>query len=255
MKKTFLIILSALPLMLAAGNKPDSTDSVKALNPIHKNVIKFNPTPMLIQAVEIRNITFSYERLITKNQSIVLQAGYLVFPKLFADTIANIITLHRGDKWGLNLAMDYRYYPAARNRRPAPDGLYIGGYLSYYGFTWKNHFDILHTTVDQNGTISGALHVVNLGFELGYQFIFWKRLSLDLLLFGPSLSVISGKLKIAGELDPEEIKNLDQEMVDKLTNRFPWLNTLFSDEGLQFTGSRTRFTTLFRYSLQLGFHF
>lgn len=225
------------------------------LNPFHWNTIKFNPTPMLIQMVEIQNITLSYERLVKKNQSVSFQAGYLVFPKLLKDTIGNLISVKRGDKWGLNLSCDYRYYPFARNRRPAPDGLYIGGYLSYYGFQFKNTFDILNTTVDQNGTIKGRLDVVNLGFELGYQFIFWKRFSLDLLLFGPSLSAYNGKLTIEGELDPEQIENLDQEMVDKLLSRFPLLGALFSDKGLEFTGSRTSFGTGFRYSIQLGFHF
>jgi hypothetical protein len=225
------------------------------LTPYHWNTIKFNPTPMLIQAVEIRNITLSYERLIKKNQSLCIQAGYLVFPRILNDTVQGLIFISRGEKWGLNLALEYRYYPSARNRRPAPDGLYLGGYLSYYGFTFRNAFDILHTTIDQNGTIAGNLSAINLGFELGYQFIFWKRLSLDLLLFGPSLSTYRGKLTIEGNLDPEEIKNLDEEMVDKLLNRFPLLGELFSGDRLTFTGTKTSFGIGFKYSIQLGFHF
>jgi len=193
--------------------------------------------------------------MIKKDQSLVLQVGYLLFPRLIEDTLAHLVTLTDRSKYGINLALDYRYYPFSRNRRPAPDGLYIGGYLSYYGFQFKNNFDILYTTVDQQGDITGKLNMINLGMELGYQFIFWKRFSVDLLLFGPSLSYLAGSLNVHGNLDEEEIKNLNQEAVQKLLSRFPQLKTLFSDDGLIFTGNRTRFTTFFRYSIQLGFHF
>jgi hypothetical protein len=261
--RTPLLVLVAVILTLSHLQAQEANDTINAkkkkekpvlLTPYHKNVIKFNPTPMLLFG-DVRNITFSYERMIKKDMSLVLQVGYLLFPKLTEDTIAQLITLTGNEKYGMNLAFDYRYYPFSRNRRPAPDGLYIGGYLSYYGFQFKNNFDILNTSVDQQGDITGKLNMVNLGLELGYQFIFWKRFSLDLLLFGPSFSYFAGSLNIHGNLDEEEIKYLDEEVVQKVLNRFPQLKTLFSDEGLTFTGSRTKFTTFFRYSIQVGFHF
>jgi hypothetical protein len=258
-----LLVFAAMIITLSplqAQEKNDTVNSKKKkekpvlLTPYHKNVIKFNPTPMLLFA-NVRNITFSYERMIKKDMSLVLQVGYLLFPRITDDTIAHLIAISNGEKNGINLSFDYRYYPFSRNRRPAPDGLYIGGYLSYYGFQFKNDFDILYTTVDQKGDITGKLNMVNLGMELGYQFIFWKRFSLDMLLFGPSLSYLAGSLNIHGNLDEEEIKNLNEEAVQKLLGRFPQLKTLFSDEGLTFTGNRTQFTTFFRYSIQIGFHF
>jgi hypothetical protein len=264
MKNKFLILfLAAVVLTLSPMQAQEINDTIQIKKkkekpvlpaPYHKNVIKFNPTPMLLFG-NVRNITFSYERMIKKNQSLVFQVGYLLFPRLIDDTIANLVVLTGREKYGVNLAFDYRYYPLSRNRRPAPDGLYLGGYLSYYGFQFKNDFNILHTTVDQNGDITGKLHMINLGMELGYQFIFWKRFTVDLLLFGPSLSYLAGSLNIHGDLDEEEIKNLNQEAVQKLLSRFPQLKTLFSEDGLTFTGNRAQFTTFFRYSVQLGFHF
>lgn len=225
------------------------------LTPIHRNVIKFNPTPMLIQMVEVNNVTFSYERMIKDNMSLCLQLGYLVFPNLIRDTVLNLVYIQKGKKNGINVAFDYRYYPFSRNRRPAPDGLYIGGYTSYYGFSFDNDFNILNDSLVQNGRISGKLNVVNLGFELGYQFIFWKRLTLDLLLFGPALSMMKGNISIGGNLDPEQIKDIDSELAQKLLDRFPTLNALVKGEDLKFTGSKTSFGTGFRYSIQIGFHF
>lgn len=256
-----LFILFLLPFFfLQAQDTPDTLQKEKKKgkpvlpDPLHRNVIKFNPTPMLLWS-EVRNITLSYERLIKKNQSVAVQTGYLLFPNLVDDTIAGLIKIYEGDKSGINLAFDYRYYPFARNRRPAPDGMYIGGYMSYYGFQFSNKLDILYTNVDQQGTLEGRLNAVNLGFELGYQFIFWKRLSLDLLLFGPSLSYYQGYLDITGALDQEQIENINEELVDRLLEKYPLLGTLFSEETLHFTGNRWKFGTGFRYSVQVGFHF
>jgi hypothetical protein len=264
MKTRFLLLIIASLMIfhfnLQAQEKNDTIqkkhkkEKPVLLTPYHKNVIKFNPTPMLLFG-NVRNITISYERMIKKDMSLALQVGYLLFPRIISDTVANLITLSEGSKKGINLSFDYRYYPLSRNRRPAPDGLYIGGYLSYYGFQFKNNFNVLYTTVDQNGSISGKLNVVNLGLELGYQFIFWKRLSLDLLLFGPAVSYYHGNLDIKGNLDEEELANLNQELVEKLLARFPSLKELFSEEGLKFTGDKTEFGLGFRYSIQIGFHF
>ena len=222
--------------------------------PYHRNVIKFNPTPMLLLS-DVRNITIDYERLIKKNQSLSFQAGYLLFPRLADDTVANLILLTGRSKNGLNLSLDYRYYPGSRNRRPAPDGLYLGSYLSYYGFGFKNTFKILQSNLDENGSLEGKLSVINLGIMMGYQFVFWKRFTLDLLLFGPSLSHYSGKLEFKGQLDPDQINDIDQELVDKVSNRFPLLREAFSRDGLVFTGNKTTLGIGFRYSIQLGFHF
>jgi hypothetical protein len=142
-----------------------------------------------------------------------------------------------------------------RNRRPVPDGLYIGPYASYYGNHFQNDFDILHTTVDQNGHYTANINIVNLGFELGYQFIFWKRLSVDFLLFGPSLSYYSANVHVEGQLDPDQIGSINQETVDKIFERFPALKYLFSGETLAKSGFRSVLGTGFRYSLSIGFHF
>lgn len=234
--------------------KKQKSEKPAVLTPYHKNVIKFNPTPMLLFG-NVRNITFSYERMINKTQSLAVQVGYLLFPKLINDTIVNLINITGNSKNGVNLAFDYRYYPFSRNRRPAPDGIYIGGYASYYGFQFKNNLDILQTTVDQNAYIKGRLNVVNVGVMLGYQFIFWKRFSLDMLMFGPAYSIYSGNLEINGELDEDQINDVNKEMVDALLNRFPILGQIFSDDALKFTGTRTKFGIGLRYSIQLGFHF
>jgi hypothetical protein len=256
---TFAIFLMSSGIILAQEKadtlkKQSKKQVTPLLKPIHRNTIKFNPTPMLLFG-EVRNLTFSYERMIKDDQSVAVQVGYLLFPKLLDDTIANIIKLTSRFKQGINLSFDYRWYPGSRNRRPAPDGVYIGAYASYYGFKFQNNFDILQASFDENGAIDGKINFINVGASLGYQFIFWKRLTLDLLLFGPSISVISHDVKITGSLDTDQIGEIDQEIVDAVKERFPGVVTILSGETLSYTGSKTEFGVGFRYSISIGFHF
>jgi len=224
------------------------------LTPYHLNVIKFNPTPMLLFD-EIRNVTFSYERLIKKNQSVSLQLGYLVVPQVLNDTLFDHLLLDKDKRHGINLSYDYRYYPSARNRRPAPDGLYIGGYLSYIGSSSESRLHLIDAPEDDNILFNARMNMVNIGFELGYQFIFAKKFSIDLLMFGPSLTGYSGNLGITGNLNSELGDKIDEELAAKLKERFPALGYLFSDEAATFSTSKIMITSWFRYSFQFGYHF
>jgi hypothetical protein len=235
------------------SNKANSDDSL-SLTPYHLNVIKFNPTPMVLFD-EIRNVTFSFERLINKHNSIALQLGYLVIPQVLNDTLFNNIALDKYTRKGINAAIDYRMYPFSRNRRPAPDGLYIGGYLSYYGTSFENKVYLLDATDTDNVMLNGRINMINLGFEMGYQFIFAKKFSIDLLMFGPSLSGYSANLGITGNLNSELADKIDEELAAKLKERYPALGYLFSDESSTFSTSKIEVSSWFRYSIQFGYHF
>ncbi len=253
-RQTLLFLIAVLPSMVVAGSRSDSTDSVPHTKPVHRNVIKFNPTPMLLWG-DVKNLTFSYERVIGRSQSVSLMAGYLVYPKLIGDSLAGLIALTDRQKRGINLAAEYRFYPLRRNRRPTPDGLYLGPYVSYYGNRFENKFDILHTSVDQSGSYTVNINIINVGFELGYQFIFWKRLSVDLLMFGPSISYYTANLRVDGNLDPDQISEVNQEFVQKLLDRFPALGYILSGEKVSKSGFRSSMGFGLRYAVQIGFHF
>ena len=235
-------------------SKPVSAEMRTVLTPYHRNVLKFNPTPMLLFG-EVRNLTFSYERLINKNHSLSIQLGYLIIPQCLSDTVAQLITIHDDSRKGINVAFDYRYYPSSRNRRPAPDGLYIGTYLSDYGFKFSNKFNSIDAPSEKEGSFDGKINMANLGFEIGYQFIFSKKFSIDLLMFGPSITYYSTKVNIVGNLDKGQIDDIDQELADKLFKRFPALSYLFEGESNNLTNSKFQLSAGFRYSVQFGFHF
>ena len=246
-----ICVFSVLPLMIFA----EKTDSVApGLQPIHKNVIKFNPTPMILWSW--KNVTFSYERILNPRQSVSIELGYLVFPKLIADTVIDLVNITSSEKWGLNSTMEYRFYLTKLNSRPVPAGLYIGPYLTYYRYQFKNGLDIFPAKVDTTGMIKGDFWAFNLGVELGYQFVFWKRWTLDMVLVGPSISYYGGKTEITGNLDGSQIEQLNEALFDKLITRFPGI-TAFSTTGVTFqqTGKLDVFRMGFRYLVQIGFHF
>jgi len=231
-----------------------NTKNPDLLTPYHLNVIKFNPTPMLLFD-ELRNITFSYERLIKENQSVSLQLGYLVIPQVFNDTLFNKVLFSKDKRNGVNLSFDYRVYPFSRNRRPAPDGLYLGGYLSYIGTSSESHGHLMDAPEDDNVMLKARMNMVNLGVELGYHFIFKKRYSLDLLMFGPSITGYSNSLGITGNLNSDLGDKIDEDLAAKLKEKFPALGYLFSDEDATFSTSKVVISSWFRYSIQIGYHF
>jgi hypothetical protein len=246
-----LFIVCLFPLINVEA-EPDSTRTEP--EPIRKNVIKFNPTPMILWSW--KNVTFSYERFLNSRQSISFELGYLVFPKVIEDTIINLVNVTSSKKWGLNATVEYRFYLTRLNTRPVPAGLYIGPYLTYYQYQFENGLDIFPAAVDTTGMIKGNFWAFNLGVELGYQFVFWKKWTLDLVMIGPSISYYGGKTQITGNLDGSQIQQVNEALYDKLIARFPGI-TAFSTTGKTFqqTGKLDVFRLGFRYLVQIGFHF
>ena len=250
MRRIYLFLLCLFPLTFLAG-KNDTL--FNAPQPIHRNVIKLNLTPMILWSY--RNVTLSYERILGSRQSVTIALGYLEYPRLFKDTIAGLINITSRHKRGINVGFEYRFYLMKRNRRPIPDGIYIAPYASYYGYSFKNSIDILETTVDSGAYIKGRFYCFNVGVELGYQFVFWKRFTLDLVLFGPFASYYGGSLDYGVGLNPDEIKNIDQEILDEIKQKYPFVKSLFTSKTFVEKGKLDLFSLGFRYMIQIGFHF
>jgi hypothetical protein len=253
MKTIIHIIVAVLltsPLFLYA-QKSDSSKVIK--KPIHKNVIKFNPTPMLLWSS--KNVTFSYERILNPKQSIALTLGYLEFPSLFKDTIGSLLAITGREKYGINVALEYRFYLGKRNSRPIPDGVYLAPFVSYYGYHFKNNVDVLHTTLDSAGSVKGNFYILNVGVELGYQFVFWKRLTLDFVLIGPALSYYGGSVDISGNINLEKLQEINTEFYNKLKEKYPMIGDFVVNKSFKQNGKIDLLSVGFRYLMQIGFHF
>jgi hypothetical protein len=215
------------------------------------NVVAFNPTPMLLFN-NLKNITLVYERLIKPNQSLVFQAGYLAFrPELLDSLFGNAYLSSRSNK-GFNFAFQYRFYLSRLNRKAAPFGLYLGPYASYYGLMTKSTVSIPGTTPYQSENITAKYNMVNLGFGLGYQFVFRKKITLDMLVFGPSMSYSFQNKQSDGNLSKNEEALISDMVQDDYLRHYPLLSQFINAFG---NSSSATFTTFFRYAVTIGYNF
>jgi len=247
---SFLTIFLIIPCLVSAGNN-DSVFQYK--EPFHKNVIKFNPTPMLLWST--KNLTFSYERILNPKQSICLSLGYLEFGSLFKDTIGSILAITGRQKYGINVSFEYRFYLGKRNGRPIPDGVYLAPFASYYGYHFKNNVDVLHTVLDSAIALKGNFYILNVGVELGYQFVFWKRMTLDFVLVGPAVSYYGGGVDVTGNVNLAQLQEINQDLYNKLKEKYPLIGDFVINKSFQSNGKLDLFSIGFRYLVQIGFHF
>lgn len=251
-KKTVLLILFLVSVILpASGQKKDSLKVIPA--PFHKNVIKLNPTPMMLW--NSSNLTFSYERILNPKQSFSVGLGYLVFNPLIKDTIADIFKIGPRGKYGLNFSLEYRFYLSARNARPIPDGLFLAPFFSVYAYHFENALYNINKPAEDIIDLTGGFYAFNVGGVLGYQFVFWKRFTVDLLLIGPAVSYYGGKLSIKGDIDVEEIKDINEEVYDKIIEKYPQIDDILIDKTFVEHGKIDFLSVGYRYAMQLGFHF
>jgi hypothetical protein len=243
-------LLLAVPY-LVSGQKMDTL--YRAHEPKYRNVIKFNPTPMMLW--NKKNVTFSYERVLNSRQSFTVGLGYLIFDNLLKDTILNTFTMNTREKSGLNFSFEYRFYMMKRNSRPVPDGLFLAPFFTTYLYRFENGMDIINTPEGDFATLSGGFYAFNFGGALGYQFVLWKRMTIDLILIGPALSYYGGKLNIKGDIDLEQIKDINEDLYNKIKEKYPMIDGILVDKTFEQKGKIDIMSVGYRYLLQIGFCF
>jgi len=253
MNKTFIVLIIFLfPVVLSlTGQKADSSRVIP--EPVYRNVIKLNPTPMMLW--HKKNVTFSYERVLNSRQSFTVGLGYLVFNNLLDDTIINVFTNTSREKSGLNFSFEYRFYMTKRNARPIPDGLFLAPFFSMYLYKFENGIDIINTSEEDFATLSGGFYAFNFGGALGYQFVLWKRMTIDLIMIGPALSYYGGKINITGDIDAEDIKDLNEDLYNKIIEKYPQIDGVLIDRTFVQNGKIDLMSVGYRYLLQIGFCF
>ncbi len=86
---------------------------------------------------------------------------------------------------------------------------YIGPWYSYNSFTRENSWDLLTSSGSQKTSTSETkMNIHSFGFEMGYQFILWKRLALDFVMIGPGFGFYDIKAKFDSNLTEAEKEQL-----------------------------------------------
>ena len=224
---------------------------------ILKNTLRYNITnPVLFGS---RSVIFGFERVVSRNQSFSVNIGRASFPKLLSgssDSAKLGMGLETNYKdVGFNLSVDYRFYLRKLNKFGAPRGAYIGPYYSFNYFDRTNNWNISSPDFHGNVQTDLTLAIHSIGFQFGYQFIFWKRLSLDLILAGPGIGTYSIKAKLNTSMDPKDEKLLFETLNNYLSERFPGFDKVIAPGDFKKTGTENMTSFGFRYMIMVGFRF
>jgi hypothetical protein len=184
-----------------------------------------------------------------------LNAGQAVLPKV-VDFAAEGATLEgTSNNKGLNFALDYRFYLQKENKHPAPRGVYIGPYYSFTRFTRNSEWTLEQASGFQFAESESNFDINTLGFELGYQFVFWKRLTLDLVLVGPGVSNYKLKSTFDNTLTPEQKEQLQNALQEMIANKFPGMDYVIGDGSFDAKGTLNTWNFGYRYIMNIGFRF
>jgi hypothetical protein len=219
-----------------------------------KNSIKYNITTPAIFGFQ-KTYILGYERVINKHQTLSINIGRTSFPSLsIISTDSLRVTRSRGDK-GLHVSAEYRFYLKHENKYNAPRGVYIGPYYSYNYFGRTNSWNMKNA--DFNGTVDTdlSLRIHTVGVEFGYQFIFWKRLVLDMILIGPGIASYELKAALNTSLSSGDKQQLFQKINDALAHKIPGYSLVLSNNEFKTRGVTSIRSFNYRYLVQLGFRF
>ena len=176
-----------------------------------KNVVKFLPVNLPFQSM-----SFEYERMVNAKNSVILGVGLpnqkSIIGKYGIDAGSELKTAELGT---MHLRAAYRHYTG---KSMLPRGFYIEPYVKYQKITGKVNATF---TDDQENTydagIDANLNTMNVGFQLGTQFLIAKRISLDFYFLGLEAGFLSGN--VTGEAPNETFAaNLKTEMDDAIVD-------------------------------------
>jgi len=253
MKKKSFFLQSLLLSLFAVNICSAQTDSLQQVRQ-YKNVIRYNLSGALIFGID-RYVIFGYERVIKKNQTISVNIGGVKLPKLVSINTDSFSLQKDRKSGGTNASVDYRFYLGKENKYSAPHGAYIGPYYSYNKFTRDNQWQRTNSGGTSFLNTTASLNIHSVGFQFGYQFILWKRFSLDMVLVGPGLGFYSYKAKFDGTVTAEGKEQIAEGLKQMLTQKFPGMNFVFADKEISSDGVLRTNTLCYRYMIHIGFIF
>ena len=247
------IIAISIFAMTVSSLDAQTSDSLHKTVKDYKNTIKLNLSNRLIYDNALQ---LGYERVINKHQSFNIFGGYNEFPVDLNLRMDSTTLGGTKKKTGYVFGAEYRFYLAGENKHNAPHGIYLAPFISLYHF--KSDRTLNHT--DSTGTQSSAnlntkVDFINIGGELGYQFVLGKRWVIDAVMFGPAFTHYNFKAKLDSHLPGLDDNEVAQAAIDALKEKLPLLNDLTSDKGINKSGTEAFWSLGFRYCISIGFRF
>lgn len=218
---------------------------------VRKNSILINlSNPMLISD---KFQIIGYERILPNNQSFTVNVGMFSIPKFTGD-LADSLGLNTDYKdKGFHFSTDYRFYLKKENKYAAPRGVYLAPYYTYNHLNRENSWHVDGRIEEVYTNLKLNIHTI--GAELGYQFVFWDRMALDLILIGPGFGFYGVKANIGTNLDQSE----ESEFFDKLNNiladKIPGYDKVIEAGEFSKKGTYNTEGVGFRYVIRVGYRF
>jgi hypothetical protein len=244
---TIIILLSSYWELPCNGQTQDSTKK-NLKNTVHVNIS--NP---LIFGDKYNVI--GYERVIKNYQTVILNAGRFSFPKFGSSSDSSMQLQKDYHDKGYHVSVEYRFYLKKENKYTAPRGIYIGPYYAYNYFERENTW-VLNTD-NFNGELTSdlKLNMHFIGAQIGYQFVFWRRLSLDIIFMGPGVWFFNFKTKLNTTLSDENQALIYQKLNELLNDKFPGYSLAFDNSDFQKSGSVNTGMVGMRIVINAGFRF
>jgi hypothetical protein len=256
-KKNFKSIVKSLKIIIvflflmgsfdARAQVKDSTTIKQEKE--YKNSLKINLTSWILYS---NGVQLNYERILSPKRSITVFGGIIQFPMPSVISNSNMTFNSNKERSGFCIGSEYRFYLSKENKYQAPHGVYLAPFVSYY------HFNNVRSGRDTlNGdflTLNTTVNFLNVGGELGYQFVIKKRFVIDCVMFGPALSSYYFNLKLDGNTSGNQSEKL-QEIIAALKQKFPVLNDLTKGEGISSSGISNFWSLGFRYAIHIGYRF
>lgn len=252
-KLVLILIVALLFCLQVQAQDTASSDTTHKEVRQRKNTLRFNVTNPFIFGDKA--LIFGYERTIGNHQSISVNFGRAYYPQITSGPSDSIQLGRETKDNGINISFDYRFYLHKENKYPAPRGVYIGPYYSYNHFTRTN--DWILNTADFKGDVKSnfAFDIHTVGFELGYQFVFWDRVSLDMILFGPGIASYKITTRFDTTLSSEDLDLLYSKVENYLETRFPGYEFIRPPGEQTYQGTMKTTGAGFRYMVMVGFRF
>ena len=243
-----LMVLTATHSFAQQSNKNDTAERR------YRNVVRYDLSGALLFGID-RHVVMGYERVLSPRRSFSINIGSTALPKLLSINTDSISVDKDIKRTGFNVSVDYRFYLAKENKYAAPHGLYIGPYYSFNNYKRDNQWNFKNSTTQSNTISHSDFTIHTVGFELGYQLIIWKRVTLDFVIIGPGLGFYKYKAKFDGTIEPAKKEQVLDGLKQLLTQKYPGMNFVFSDKEFDADGVLKTNAIGYRYIVHVGFAF
>lgn len=241
-------------ILMFIGHFYSFGQSMDTISTKYPNIIKYSISSY---ALYPNSFHLGYERVLTRNKSIYIFGGLNQFPVKLNLNLANTNFTGSNNKTGYSLGAEFRFYLSKENKYNAPHGIYLAPYISYYQFSADNTLTHTDSNRSESITVNTQINLFSVGFELGYQFVVFKRFVIDAEMFGPSFTTYAFQAKTDGQLNGVDPGETLQAVLDALKAKFPLLSDLSSSKSVYKSGvASSKFPAIgFRYAVSIGFMF